>query len=193
MTAGLEQSGRVSDVSFVKVDSSLNENGFVPVKMLVDFRETEASASGQMYTTLDRLSAYQSAREHIDMTSDFIPKVFANDNLGYSAVVFMYMIPRHPAQLYESVACLLLFLLLFATWRKRRESTPPGRLLGIFLIVCFGLRFFFEFLKESQVPFEDTMVLNMGQLLSIPLVLAGIVILKLSFRKKDYLEAKNST
>ena len=193
VTAGLEQSGRVSDVSFVKVDSSLNENGFVPVKMLVDFRETEASASGQMYSTLDRLSAYQSAREHIDMTSDFIPKVFANDNLGYSAVVFMYMIPRHPAQLYESVACLLLFLLLFAIWRKRRESTPPGQLLGIFLIVCFGLRFFFEFLKESQVPFEDTMVLNMGQLLSIPLVLAGIVILRLSFRKKDYLEAKNST
>lgn len=192
VTKGLEQSGRVKDVSFVKVDSALNENGFVPVKMLVDFNVVEPSASGQMYSALDRLSAYQSAREHIDVTSDFIPKIGPNDSLGYSAVVFMYMIPRHPAQLYESVACVLLFVLLFSIWAKEKEKTPPGRLLGIFLIVCFGLRFLLEFLKESQVPFEDAMVLNMGQLLSIPLVLAGIVILKFSFRKKDYLKAKNS-
>lgn len=192
VTAGLEQSGRISDVSFVKVDSTLNENGFVPVKMLVDFSGAETSVPGQMYTTLDRVSAYQAAREHIDMTSDFIPKIIPNENHSYSAIVFMYMIPRHPAQLYESVACLLLFLLLFRIWARDKEKTPPGRLLGIFLIVCFGLRFFFEFLKESQVPFEDTMILNMGQLLSIPLILAGIVILKLSFREKDYLKAKNS-
>lgn len=189
VTEGLEQSGRISDVSFVKVDSAANEKGFVPVKMLVDFTPNQPAA-GPMYTALDRLSVYQSAREHIDLTSDFIPRLVPNEDNSYSAIVFMYMIPRHPAQLYESAACLMLFLVLFGLWARDKENVPHGRLLGIFLIVCFGVRFFLEFLKEPQVPFEDTMALNMGQLLSIPLVLAGIVILKMSLRK-DYLKEKN--
>jgi prolipoprotein diacylglyceryltransferase len=94
-------------------------------------------------------------------------------------------IARHPAQLYESVSCLLLFLLLFAIWSREKEKIPTGRLFGIFLIVCFGLRFLYEFLKENQVEFEDQLPLNMGQILSIPLVLAGIIILAWSFRKRN--------
>lgn len=45
---------------------------------------------------------------------------------------------------------------------------------GIFLIVCFGSRFIIEFIKNPQVEFEEGMLLNMGQLLSIPFVLLGI-------------------
>lgn len=93
-------------------------------------------------------------------------------------------IARHPAQLYESASCVLLFLLLFAIWRQYRENLPTGRLFGIFLIVCFGLRFVYEFLKENQVSFEDRLPLNMGQILSIPLVIAGVFILAYSYRKK---------
>ena len=54
---------------------------------------------------------------------------------------------------------------------------PEGLLFGTFLIILFGLRFIYEFLKENQVEFEDSMKLNMGQILSIPLVIAGIWIL----------------
>jgi phosphatidylglycerol---prolipoprotein diacylglyceryl transferase len=96
-----------------------------------------------------------------------------------------YGIARHPAQLYESISCVFLFLFLFWIWSREKENLPAGRLLGIFLIWCFGLRFFFEFLKENQEPFEEGMLLNMGQILSIPMVLAGIAIVALSYRKKN--------
>jgi prolipoprotein diacylglyceryl transferase len=93
-----------------------------------------------------------------------------------------YGIARHPAQLYESISCVVLFAFLFWIWSNYKEQLPAGRLLGIFLIWCFGLRFFFEFLKENQEPFEEGMLLNMGQILSIPLVIAGIFIVVLSYR-----------
>jgi prolipoprotein diacylglyceryltransferase len=91
-------------------------------------------------------------------------------------------IARHPAQLYESISCLLLFLLLYWIWSRYKENLPPGRLLGLFLIICFGLRFVYEFLKEDQEAFEARLPLNMGQILSIPLVIAGILILLYSYR-----------
>ena len=96
-----------------------------------------------------------------------------------------YGIARHPAQLYESIFCVILFLFLFWIWSAHKENLPAGRSLGIFLIWCFGLRFFFEFLKENQEAFEEGMVLNMGQILSIPLVIAGIIIVILSYRKHN--------
>ena len=83
-------------------------------------------------------------------------------------------VPRHPAQLYESLSCLTLFFILFALWNRMKENTPRGLFLGIFLIWVFGLRFFYEYLKENQVAFENTLPLNMGQILSIPAVLVGI-------------------
>jgi phosphatidylglycerol---prolipoprotein diacylglyceryl transferase len=101
-----------------------------------------------------------------------------------------YGIARHPAQLYESISCVFLFFFLFWIWSKEKENLPAGRLLGIFLIWCFGLRFFFEFLKENQEPFEAGMLLNMGQILSIPMVLAGIAIVALSYRKKNMVRSE---
>ena len=83
-------------------------------------------------------------------------------------------VPRHPAQLYESLSCLALFFILFAMWNRMKERTPRGLFLGIFLIWVFGLRFLYEYLKENQVAFENTLPLNMGQILSIPAVLVGI-------------------
>lgn len=83
-------------------------------------------------------------------------------------------VPRHPAQLYESLSCLTLFFILLAMWNRMRAKTPRGLLLGIFLIWIFGLRFLFEYLKENQVAFENTLPLNMGQILSIPAVMVGI-------------------
>jgi len=86
-------------------------------------------------------------------------------------------VPRHPAQLYEALSSLVLFGILFLLWNKKKGSTPLGSLTGIFLIWIFTLRFFYEFLKENQVSFEDQLSLNMGQILSIPAVLLGFYFL----------------
>jgi len=91
------------------------------------------------------------------------------------AVVFkrVDMIARHPSQIYESMAYLLIFLFLYSSYWKRGKGANEGYLFGMFLILIFGFRFFVEFSKEVQVAFENSLPLNMGQLLSIPLVLAG--------------------
>jgi prolipoprotein diacylglyceryl transferase len=85
--------------------------------------------------------------------------------------------PRHPAQLYEAIYCLILFAFLFYIWSTKRHEIKNGFLTGWFLIILFSLRFIDEFFKINQVSFEDDLVLNMGQLLSIPFVIVGIFIL----------------
>jgi phosphatidylglycerol:prolipoprotein diacylglycerol transferase len=92
-------------------------------------------------------------------------------------------VPRHPAQLYEAISCFFLFLLMFWMWYKHRSKLKNGFMLGWFLIILFGFRFVDEYFKVSQESFEDGMILNMGQILSIPFVLAGVVILLQSMRK----------
>lgn len=86
-------------------------------------------------------------------------------------------VPRHPTQLYESLSCLLLFAVLFWYWKTYRRQSVPGTMLGISLVWVFGLRFVWEFFKENQVAFEDSIPFNMGQMLSIPAILFGLFLL----------------
>ncbi len=83
-------------------------------------------------------------------------------------------IPRHPAQLYESIAYLFIFIFLFFKYKAKKAEIKSGFLFGSFLIGVFGARFILEYFKENQVAFEETMLLNMGQILSIPFVLIGL-------------------
>ncbi|AQG80451.1 prolipoprotein diacylglyceryl transferase [Spirosoma montaniterrae] len=92
----------------------------------------------------------------------------------YSGIPMPHVVPRHPAQLYESLSCLVLFFFLFWFWNKYKGRAPRGSMLGIFLIWVFALRFLWEYTKENQVSFENSLFLNMGQILSIPAVLLGI-------------------
>ncbi len=87
------------------------------------------------------------------------------------------MVPKHPTQIYEAIAYLLIFLYLYFAYWKKKAATPEGSLLGWFLILVFAFRFAIEFIKEPQVEFETTMSLNMGQWLSLPFVLLGVYIL----------------
>ena len=86
-------------------------------------------------------------------------------------------IPRHPAQLYEAIYCFLLFAFLFYIWKNKRNEVKNGFIFGVFLVVLWSLRFIDEFFKEVQEPFEEGLMLNMGQILSIPLVIVGVIIL----------------
>ena len=93
------------------------------------------------------------------------------------------VLARHPSQLYEALSCLLIFVLLMWFWSKKKKDTQEGLMTGSFMIVLFTLRFFYEFLKENQSAFENNLTLNMGQILSIPAVLFGLIVLAYSFKK----------
>jgi len=92
-------------------------------------------------------------------------------------------IPRHPAQLYEALFYLLSFVIISYQYIKFDGKFKDGFLFGIFLILIFGFRIFVEYFKENQTYFEEGMFMNMGQLLSIPLVIAGFYFLFKATRK----------
>ncbi|MBD5255935.1 MAG: prolipoprotein diacylglyceryl transferase [Barnesiella sp.] len=80
----------------------------------------------------------------------------------------------HPTQLYEAACYFALFGLLMWMYWKRNAEARPGLIFGTFLVGTFLSRFLIEFIKNDQEPFEADMVINMGQCLSIPFILAGI-------------------
>src|SRR5665647_1981061 len=91
--------------------------------------------------------------------------------------------PKHPTQIYESLAYLITFVILLRVYWKNKGKQRPGLLFGLFLVLVFGFRFLVEYVKNDQVTFEAGMNFNMGQLLSIPFILAGIALLVWAFRK----------
>ncbi len=86
-------------------------------------------------------------------------------------------IPRHPSQLYEALFYLISFGILYRSYWKLQYGKFEGRMFGMFLMLIFGFRFIIEFIKDVQVDFEKGMALNMGQWLSLPLLLLGIWLL----------------
>ncbi|MFN5844082.1 MAG: prolipoprotein diacylglyceryl transferase [Flavobacteriia bacterium] len=84
---------------------------------------------------------------------------------------------RHPAQLYEAICYFIAFgVLMFLYW-KRDLWKKPGVVFGAFLILIFGARFLVEFVKLGQTARDEYLALNTGQILSIPLIIAGIILL----------------
>lgn len=85
------------------------------------------------------------------------------------------VIPHHPTQLYEALGYLIISVVLWLVYKKADGLVPRGKLFGMFLVLIFGIRFFIEFIKYHQSSFiGEHAVLNMGQILSIPLVIIGI-------------------
>jgi phosphatidylglycerol:prolipoprotein diacylglycerol transferase len=94
-------------------------------------------------------------------------------------------IPRHPAQLYEAISYLLIFILVFTIYKTKNIKLGNGFLFGIAITLIFTMRILIEFLKINQVEFEDGMNLNMGQLLSIPFIIIGMYfVMKNSIKNK---------
>ena len=91
---------------------------------------------------------------------------------------------RHPAQLYEALCYVLVFALIFWLYlRKDLGRRRPGLLFGVAMIGIFLSRFFIEFCKERQVAFEDVLPLDMGQLLSIPFIILGVVMIIIAMKR----------
>lgn len=87
------------------------------------------------------------------------------------------MTPRHPSQLYESFGYLVTFGVLWYIFNKTDKKKYLGYVFGVFLAMLWSVRFLVEFVKENQEAFEDQMTLNMGQILSIPLIMIGVYLI----------------
>ncbi|MBN2767358.1 MAG: prolipoprotein diacylglyceryl transferase [Paludibacteraceae bacterium] len=82
--------------------------------------------------------------------------------------------PMHPTQIYEMIYCLVTFAVTYWLYYKKEAYKKNGLIFGVFLLGIFGTRFLLEFIKLNQEAFESGMVLNMGQILSVPFIVWGI-------------------
>lgn len=89
----------------------------------------------------------------------------------------------HPTQIYEMLYCLVAFAVCCLLYFKFDAIKHEGLLYGAFLLIVFGTRFCLEFIKNDQEAFEQGMALNMGQILSIPLIIWGFYSIYRSFKK----------
>jgi prolipoprotein diacylglyceryltransferase len=101
----------------------------------------------------------------------------------YLATIYTQGIVRHPTQIYEALSYFIIFLILYLVWNRYKSRLPDGLFLGFFLVSVFGMRFIWEFLKENQVEFEEGLTLNMGQALSIPLVIGGLILMGFALKR----------
>lgn len=101
-----------------------------------------------------------------------------------SSALFQLIPYRHPTQIYEGLGYFLVFIILYFLFWKTNAKHKQGLIFGVFFTLLWSVRFVVEFFKENQVDFEDGMVLNMGQTLSIPLIIVGIYFIVKSTTKK---------
>ena len=94
-------------------------------------------------------------------------------------------IPRHPAQLYEAISYLIIFLVVYTIYKTKNIKLGGGFYFGLVITLIFLMRILIEFVKINQVKFEDKMQLNMGQILSVPFIIIGIYFIFYNLRNKE--------
>jgi phosphatidylglycerol---prolipoprotein diacylglyceryl transferase len=172
----------VESIAYHRNDSLPKEpNGRIPLSVYVFFKQGVTEAEARPLMSFSRDMAYR-LDDYFDIGHEFTYEVATQKDGNLGARLSVVGIARHPAQLYESISSFLLFIVLFLIWSRYKENLPAGRIFGIFLVVLWTLRFLYEFLKKNQEAFEDNLPINMGQILSIPLIIVGIFVLIYSFR-----------
>jgi prolipoprotein diacylglyceryltransferase len=113
------------------------------------------------------------------MGNFFNSEIVGTPTSGWWAVVFdrVNPIPRHPVQLYEALAYLLIFGVLLWAYTRAHGEARDGRSLGLFLALVFSARFVLEFAKTPQAEYEAGFVLTVGQLLSVPFIVIGAILI----------------
>lgn len=91
--------------------------------------------------------------------------------------------PSHPTQIYEALCYLAVLGILLFLYYKTNASQRRGLLFGIFFLGVFGSRILIEFVKNNQEEFEEGMFLNMGQILSIPIVILAVWLIVRALRR----------
>jgi len=181
---------KIDDVTFEKGGQMQSSDpGLYPITAKVIYKR------GVELTDLDKrfyenqlrsaLLRYQEVNEHIDFGKDRpLAFNFYQEDRHWVAEIYGLGKVRHAAQLYEAIYCILLMLLHFWLWHKKRFTLPRGFSFGLFMFLLWSLRFIDEFFKMNQEAFEDDLPLNMGQFLSIPLALSGVLMM-IYFHKRS--------
>lgn len=177
--------GAVEDISYKAGNSTTTDYEGIPLEsktMTVTFKKgiPTKRKKEDVFAYIKNANEFTSSdRKHFVLNGE--DKVIKKGN-SYSKIV--YPIPRHPSQLYEAISCLFLFALLcFLFFVLYKGHPPTGLMIGLFMVVTFSLRYFYEIFKESQVIERGSWALNTGQLLSIPMVLFGLGCIYYAFTK----------
>jgi phosphatidylglycerol:prolipoprotein diacylglycerol transferase len=181
--------GTIEGVSYKKTDTApLKGQPGIPLQINIEFSrkikdENKVRQFGDYLLTED-LTRYDLDNNVFLLLGDSLNyQVERRDKRLYLSAQIGGL-PRHPSQLYEATSYLFIFLLLLFIFYKYEKIHRDGFIFGVFLFLVFTARFFIEFLKENQESFEDTMSLNMGQLLSIPLIIIGLTLIIWKWPKK---------
>ena len=150
-----------------EINGKITDENFAFATKFVRDSDDMPAASALQITKEETVNAAYVALENNPKFADY-----------FSAIPF-----RHPAQLYEGVAYIFVFLILYYFYWKTDKKNQPGFLFGLFLVLLWTIRFFVEFVKKSQGGFEESLgLLSTGQWLSIPFILVGLYFM---FRRKS--------
>ena len=170
----------IEKVTFEKGDHQAGD--YVPVDMKLHYKRggvgQEAEKASLLSTSIERmLTSYSSIKEHFGYNGERVKVSTEMKNNQVTATVELLGIARHPGQLYEAIACLIIFLILAHIYYHHRHQLNNGIMFGLFMVMLWTERFLVEFSKEDQVGWEANIPLNMGQWLSIPMFVFGLSIL----------------
>lgn len=192
----LRSNSAIASVEIAKSNTeTTNDSSYLPVTLTVVFNhgsfEEKAVRNFLEQNIKDLLVKDYYVSQHIYETEarPLSYTLSKNRRGAYVAHIDTLGIARHPAVLYEAFSCLVLFLLLFCRWYAKKSSLKSGEMFGLFLVIVFGLRIFYELLKQSKIVFAGELItLRMPQLLSLPLVIVGILLLVYSRRPSKITE-----
>ena len=131
---------------------------------------------------LDRLAMAAVVAGAIIRIGNFFNSEIVGKPASFFGIVFdrVDQFPRHPVQLYESMAYGIIFAVLWWLYRTKRPQT--GVLTGLYLSLVFSARFVLEYFKEPQAAYEQGFAITVGQWLSVPFIVCGIALL--CFRRR---------
>ena len=190
----MSSDGRIEKVTFEKGGDITSEDpGLVPITVVLQYKRSISLDEQKAKYFFEKsipvaFNRYEHLKKHVfvDAKERTPYSIFKSNGVQYASFSILG-IPRHPGQLYESAAVLLMFFILLHIWYYHRGQIKTGFMFGLFMMMLWAERFAVEFFKENQETWEADIPLNMGQWLSIPLFLAGLIIVIRSwgFQRKE--------
>jgi phosphatidylglycerol:prolipoprotein diacylglycerol transferase len=161
------------------VKDTVSTDSIVPIKLDIEFSGKVKSedyirsfADIVLRDALIRIK-YQNNVVHPDI--DNLKYEIEKKHRKFHLIAAIYGVPRYPSQIYEAGAYFFIFLLLMFLYQNRKLKFKDGFISGMFMCTIFIARFIIEFIKADQVEFEGSLPINMGQILSIPFIILGII------------------
>lgn len=193
----------IEDLQFTpSTQQENNTTPYQPITLSLVFKKAvrqEKRIKSFVEYTAPRLLNRENVRQHIhyDPAQPLDYRIEKDAKGRFVAHIETLAIPRHPAQLYEALTYLLLFIIVLGLWFRKKGKVKEGSLIGIFFILGFTARFFLEFYKITQPLFENFQLLNTAHFLSIPAILGGFGFLYYAYTKspqaREEKDIKNKT